>query len=95
MARSLETVQAARAFPVSPENLLVKIAATLGVAHDVQQLYFALGSEAQTSVEGLIVVPIPETPKQADDHLDIAQSVLLSISNDAQTFGRNGSLVLR
>jgi hypothetical protein len=95
MARSLETVQAARAVPASLENLPVTIPPALGVVHNVQQLYFALGSEAQTSVEGLIVLPIPETPKQADDNLDGAQSVLLSISNDAQTFGRNGSLVLR
>jgi hypothetical protein len=69
LARSLETVHAARAVPASPENLPV------GVAHNVQQLYFAFGSEAQTSVEGLIVLPIPETSKHADDNLDVAPSV--------------------
>jgi hypothetical protein len=95
LGRSLEVVQAARAVSASPENLPVKIAATLGVAQNVQQLYLALDRETRTSVEGLIALPIPETPEQADDNLDVAQSVLLSISNDAQTFSRNGCLVLR
>jgi hypothetical protein len=88
-------VQEARALPSSPENLPAKIAATLSVAQNAQQPYLALGTETPTPVEELIALPVPETAEQADENLNIAQSVLLSISSDAQAFSRTGSFVLR
>jgi hypothetical protein len=95
IARSIEVVQEARALPPSPENLPAKIAATLSVTQSMQQLDLAFGTETQMAVEELIALSLPETAKQADDNLDIAQSIVLSISNDAQAFSRTSSLVLR